>query len=77
MTVEELQPYLREHWLEVSEALDQQTYKPSPVRRVEIPKPDGGMRILGIPNVSRRGIKNCTLLDLLSHWRVIIHRRGR
>jgi group II intron reverse transcriptase/maturase len=54
MTVEELRPYLREHWLEVRERLDQQTYKPNPVRRVEIPKPDGGVRLLGIPSVLDR-----------------------
>jgi len=49
MTVEELRPYLREHWLEIRAALDQQAYQPKPVRRVEIPKPDGGVRLLGIP----------------------------
>jgi len=54
MTVEELRPYLREHWLEIRAALDQQSYKPSPVRRVEIPKPEGGVRQLGIPNVLDR-----------------------
>ena len=54
MTVEELRPYLREHWLELRAALDQQSYQPSPVRRVEIPKPDGGVRLLGIPNVMDR-----------------------
>ena len=54
MTVEELKPYLKEHWLEVREALDRQTYKPRPVRRVEIPKPDGGVRLLGIPTVIDR-----------------------
>jgi RNA-directed DNA polymerase len=54
MTVEELRPYLREHWLEIREKLDQQTYKPNPVRRVEIPKPDGGVRLLGIPSVIDR-----------------------
>lgn len=54
MTVEELRPYLKEHWLEIREALDQQTYRPSAVRRVEIPKPDGGVRMLGIPSVLDR-----------------------
>ncbi|MGB6378670.1 MAG: group II intron reverse transcriptase/maturase [Syntrophobacteria bacterium] len=54
MTVEELRPYLRERWLELREALDRETYKPSPVRRVEIPKPDGGVRQLGIPTVLDR-----------------------
>ncbi len=54
MTVEELRPYLKEHWLEIRVALDQQSYQPSPVRRVEIPKPDGGVRLLGIPTVLDR-----------------------
>ncbi len=54
MTVEELRPYLRAQWLELRAALDQQSYQPSPVRRVEIPKPDGGVRLLGIPNVLDR-----------------------
>ena len=54
MRVEGLRPYLREHWLEIRVLLDQQKYKPSPVRRVEIPKPDGGVRLLGIPTVLDR-----------------------
>lgn len=54
MTVEELRPYLREHWLEIRETLDQQSYQPSPVRRVEIDKPEGGVRLLGIPTVLDR-----------------------
>ena len=64
MTVEELRPYLREHWLEIREALDQQTYKLSPVRRVEIPKPDGGMRMLGIPNVLDRFLQQAIAQEL-------------
>lgn len=54
MTVAELRPYLKEHWLEIRETLDRESYKPNPVRRVEIPKPDGGVRELGIPTVRDR-----------------------
>jgi group II intron reverse transcriptase/maturase len=54
MTVEELRPNLKEHWMEIRASLDQQTYQPRPVRRVEIPKPDGGVRLLGIPTVLDR-----------------------
>jgi group II intron reverse transcriptase/maturase len=54
MTVEELKPYLKEHWHEIRETLDHQTYRPSAVRRVEIPKADGGVRLLGIPTVLDR-----------------------
>jgi group II intron reverse transcriptase/maturase len=54
MEVQELRGYLKGHWLEVREALESGTYRPSPVRRVEIPKPDGGVRQLGIPTVLDR-----------------------
>jgi RNA-directed DNA polymerase len=54
MLVEELRPYLKAHWLEIRAALNQQTYEPHAVRRVEIPKPDGGIRLLGIPTVLDR-----------------------
>lgn len=57
MEVRELRSYLKEHWLEVREALESGTYRPSPVRRVEIPKPDGGVRQLGIPPVLDRLIQ--------------------
>jgi len=54
MTVKDLRPYLKEHWLEIRAALESGAYKPTPVRRVEIPKPDGGVRLLGIPTVIDR-----------------------
>ena len=62
-TVEELRPYLcetfglKEQWLDIRKRLDAGTYQPNPVRRVEIPKPDGGMRLLGIPTVVERFIQ--------------------
>ena len=60
MTVAELRPYLKEHWLDIRKGLDGGTYQPSPVRRVEIPKPDGGERLLGIPTVVDRFIQQAT-----------------
>jgi len=61
MRVEELRPYLKEHWLAIRERLLAGTYEPSPVRRVEIPKPDGGKRQLGIPTVLDRLIQQALL----------------
>jgi RNA-directed DNA polymerase len=50
MTVNQLSEYLKQHWPEIREQLLNGTYEPKPVRRVEIPKPDGGgVRKLGIP----------------------------
>ena len=49
MTVRELPGFLQEHWPAIREQLLSGTYKPQPVKRVEIPKPDGGVRKLGIP----------------------------
>ena len=57
MTVEEMLPYLKEHREELLEALRSERYKPKAVRRVEIPKPDGGKRMLGVPTVIDRMIQ--------------------
>ena len=57
MEVDELLPYLREHGESIRERLREGKYKPEPVRRVEIPKPDGGVRLLGIPTVLDRMIQ--------------------
>jgi RNA-directed DNA polymerase len=57
MSVESLMPYLREKWPEIKEQLLKGQYKPKPVRKVEIPKPDGGRRQLGIPTVLDRLIQ--------------------
>ena len=57
MTVEEMLPYLKEHREELLESLISERYKPKAVRRVEIPKPDGGKRMLGVPTVIDRMIQ--------------------
>ena len=49
MTVNELPEFLKQHWPAIREQLLSGTYKPEPVKRVEMPKPDGGVRKLGIP----------------------------
>ena len=49
MTTGELRPWLHGHWAQVRAVLDAGTYQPSPVRRVVIPKPGGGERLLGVP----------------------------
>ena len=51
MTVHELPGYLKQHWPVIREQLLGGTYQPQPAKRVEIPKPDGGVRKLGIPTV--------------------------
>jgi group II intron reverse transcriptase/maturase len=65
LRVDELRSYLKNHWLETRASLDAETYRPAPVRRVEIPKPDGGVRLLGIPTVLDRLIQQA-LAQVLS-----------
>jgi len=68
MTVRQLPGHLREHWLEVKSQLLGGTYKPAPVKRVEIPKPGGGVRKLGIPTVLDRFIQQAILQVLQPRW---------
>src|SRR5215510_2310524 len=56
MTVDELPAYLRKAWPAIREQLLQGTYAPAPVRKVQLPKPGGGTRMLGIPTVLDRFI---------------------
>lgn len=64
MTVEEAKPWLREHREELLETIRQGKCKPQPVRRKEIPKPDGGVRKLGIPTVVDRIIQQAIAQQL-------------
>lgn len=57
MTVDQLEGYLKEHWPRIREELLDGTYMPQPVLKVEIPKPSGGRRTLGIPTVVDRLIQ--------------------
>jgi RNA-directed DNA polymerase len=68
MTVEQLPGYLKEHWPAIREQLLRGTYKPQPVKRVEIPKPDGGVRKLGIPTVLDRMVQQAVMQVLQSRW---------
>ena len=61
MTIDELTEYLGRHEAELRGQLLDGTYRPQPVRRVEIPKPDGGMRKLGIPTVKDRLVQQAML----------------
>lgn len=61
MRVEALAGYLTEHWPRIREQLLQGAYQPQPVKRVEIPKPTGGERPLGIPTVLDRFIQQAVL----------------
>src|SRR5258706_9651975 len=64
MTVDQLGDYLKQHWPAIREQLLSGIYEPKPVRRVEIPKPDGGGRKLGIPTVLDRFIQQAGMQGL-------------
>lgn len=68
MTVHELPAHLKQHWPAIREQLLSSSYKPQPVKRVEIPKPDGGVRQLGIPTVLDRFIQQAVAQMLQRRW---------
>ena len=68
LTVDDLVDLLKQRWPVIREQLLSGTYVPLPVKRVEIPKPDGGVRKLGIPTVLDRFIQQAVLQVLQQRW---------
>src|SRR5882724_3803442 len=68
MRVHELAGYLKQHWPAIREQLLSGTYKPQPVKRVELAKPEGGVRKLGIPTVLDRFVQQAVMQVLQGKW---------
>ncbi|MEL0555126.1 reverse transcriptase domain-containing protein, partial [Raoultella lignicola] len=68
ISVSELPEHLKRQWPELRSSLLAGRYKPQPVRRVDIPKPGGGTRQLGIPTVTDRFIQQAVMQVLQSQW---------
>ena len=68
MTIDAVRDYLREHWPSIRSQLLDGTYQPQPVKRVEIPKPDGGVRKLAVPCVVDRLVQQAVQQVLQAQW---------
>jgi len=73
MTVDAMPDYLKQHWPRIKQKLTDGTYRPEPVKRVEIPKPDGSKRKLGIPTVLDRLIQQAISQVLQIEWEPEFH----
>jgi len=73
MTVDELPDHLRREWLSIRTQLVEGSYVPKPVMRVEIPKPDGTLRSLGIPTVLDRFIQQAIAQVIQAQWEPYFH----